>query len=328
MFDITAELTKNKPAVTVRTVFMGTPPFAAIVLEALLRGPYQVVAVYTQPDRPAGRGHRVIFPPTKRLGVEREIPVVQPQSLRSSEVIQRLASFQPELIIVAAFGLVLPAEVLSLPRFDCLNVHPSLLPRHRGPSPIPNTILCGDEITGVTIMLMDAGLDTGPILAQENVGVSSMNTAGSLSAKLANAGGKLLLETLPAWLHGDLRPQPQDEARATYSRLISQDDAEVDWHLPALELWRRVRAYSPWPVCHTWYEGRRLRIHQALPVGPAAKGEIGEVIVLSEPPGIGVVTGQGVLGLCRVQLEGKRDMSAGEFVRGKRDFVGSALGRR
>lgn len=328
MFDITRELTENNPAVTVRTVFMGTPPFAATVLEALLSSSYQVVAVYTQPDKPAGRGHPVILPPVKRLSAEREVRVIQPRSLKSSEVVERLASLQPQLIIVAAFGFVLPPEMLALPSFGCLNVHPSLLPRHRGPSPIPNTILCGDDVTGVTIMLMDAGLDTGPVLAQEKVGVSFANTTGSLSAKLADAGGKLLLGTLPEWLGGKLRPQPQDESRATYSKLITHEDGEVDWHLPALELWRRVRAYNPWPVCHTWCQGRRLKIHQVLPFNDEAKGEIGEVIVLSEPPGIGVVTGQGVLGLCRVQLEGRRDMSAGEFVRGKRDFVGSVLGRR
>ena len=326
MFDITGELTKYRPAVTTRTIFMGTPQFAATVLEALLQSSCRVVAVYTQPDRPAGRGHGIMFAPVKRLGLGRAIPVIQPKGFRSSDAVERLAGFGPELIIVAAFGFLLPPEVLSLPRFGCLNVHPSLLPRHRGPSPIPCTILSGDELTGVTIMLMDAGLDTGPILAQDQVGISCHDTTGSLGTKLADVGGKLLLRALPAWLDGESTPQPQNDSRATYSRLISHDDAEIDWQLPAAELWRRVRAYNPWPVCHTRYQGQRLRIHEAIALGLETEGRIGKVIVLGGPPGIGVVTGEGVLGLCRVQLEGRRVMPVDEFARGKRDFVGSVLG--
>ena len=229
---------------------------------------------------------------------------------------------------MAAFGAILPPEVLSLPKFACLNVHPSLLPRHRGPSPVANTLLYGDEITGVTIMLMDAGLDTGPILAQEKVGISFMDSTGSLSSKLAEVGASLLLETLPKWPGGELRQQAQDETQATYSKLITSKDAEIDWHLSALELWRRVRAYNPWPSCYSWCQGKRLRIHRAIPLGDVAKGEIGKVIALAEPPGVGVVTGQGILGLCQVQLEGRREMAVENFVRGKRDFIGCVLGRR
>jgi len=286
-----------------------------------------VLAVYTQPDKPAGRGRPVVFPPVKKLALERQIPVIQPKTFKSSEVVEKLASFQPELIVVAAFGAILPPEVLSLPRFACLNVHPSLLPRHRGPSPVANTILCGDELTGVTIMLMDAGMDTGPILAQEKAGISFMNTTGSLSSTLADVGAKLLLATLPKWLGNELRPQAQDEAQATYSKLITSEDAEIDWRLSAVELWRRVRAYNPWPICYTWYQGKRLIIHKSIPIGDVAEGEIGEVVALPESPGVGVVTGQGILGLCQVQLEGRREMSADNFVRGKRDFIGCVLGR-
>ncbi len=312
----------------VRIVFMGTPQFAVTILESLLQSAYQVLAVYTQPDKPAGRGRPVVLPPVKRLALERQIQVIQPKTFKSREVVEQLASFQPELIIVAAFGAILPPEVLSLPKFACLNVHPSLLPRHRGPSPVANTILCGDEITGVTIMLMEAGLDTGPILAQEKVGISFMDSTGSLSSKLAEVGASLLLETLPKWLGGELRQQAQDETQATYSKLITSKDAEIDWHLSALELWRRVRAYNPWPSCYSWCQGKRLRIHRAIPLGDVAKGEIGKVIALAEPPGVGVVTGQGILGLCQVQLEGRREMAVENFVRGKRDFIGCVLGRR
>jgi len=311
----------------VRTIFMGTPQFAVTILESLLSSPYRVLAVYTQPDKPVGRGRQVAFPPVKRLALEHGIPVIQAQTLKSSEVLEKLASFQPELIIVAAFGYILPPEVLSLPRFACLNVHPSLLPRHRGPSPVANTILCGDELTGVTIMLMDSGMDTGPILAQEKVGISFMDTTGSLSSRLADVGAKLLLETLSNWLGGQLEPQAQEESQATYSKLTTSEDAAIDWHLSAVELWRRIRAYNPWPGCYTWCQGKRLKIHEATPVEGMAEGEIGAVIALEEPPRVGVITGRGILGLGQVQLEGKRKMSIEDFVRGKRDFIGSILGR-
>jgi len=313
---------------TVRTVFMGTPQFAVTILESLLRNSYQVIAVYTQPDKAAGRGRPVIFPPVKKLALERQIPIIQPETFESSKVVDKLASLQPELIIVTAFGFILPPEVLSLPKFACLNVHPSLLPRHRGPSPVANAILCRDELTGVTIMLMDAGLDTGPILAQEKVGISCTDTTGSLGGKLADVGAGLLLRTLPRWLGGDLKPQAQDESKATYSKLITSKDAEIDWRLSALELWQMVRAYNPWPGCYTWCQGKRLKIHGAVPLPDRKNGKIGKVIALAEQPQIGVVTKKGILGLCQVQLEGKREMSATDFVRGKRDFIGCILGRK
>jgi len=328
MFDIIEELIKNSSAMTVSTVFMGTPQFAVTILESLLRSSYEVPAVYTQPDKPAGRGRPVVFPPVKKLALERQIPVMQPETFKSGEVMKKLASFQPELIVVAAFGSILPPEVLSLPKFACLNVHPSLLPRHRGPSPVANTILCGDELTGVTIMLMDTGLDTGPVLAQEKVGISFTDTAGSLGAKLADVGAGLLPQTLRRWLGGELKPQAQDESQATYSKLITSKDGEIDWHLSALELSRMVRAYNPWPSSYTWCQGKRLKIHRASPLGDGRNGEIGKVIALGEQPGVGVVTNQGILGLCQVQLEGKHAMSVTDFVRGKRDFIGSVLGRK
>ncbi len=327
MFDIIRELIKNGSTMTVRTIFMGTPQFAATILESLLRGSYWVVAAYTQPDKAAGRGRTVVFSPVKKLALERQIPIIQPETFESTKVVDELASFQPELVIVTAFGFILPPEVLSLPKFACLNVHASLLPRHRGPSPVTSAILCGDELTGVTIMLMDAGLDTGPILAQEKVGISCTDTTGSLGAKLAHIGAGLLLQTLPRWVGGDLKPQAQDESQATYSKLITSKEAEIDWHLPAVQLWRMVRAYNPWPGCYTWCQGRRLKIHTGVPLPEERNGEIGKVIALAEQPGVGVVTKKGILGLCQIQLEGKREMPATDFVRGRRDFIGSVLGR-
>lgn len=328
MFDITKELMKNSLTMKARTVFMGTPQFALATLECLLRSSYQVVAVYSQPDKMAGRGRPVAFSPVKKLAMERQIPVIQPETFKANVVAEELACFQPELIVVAAFGSILPPEVVSLPRFGCLNVHASLLPRHRGPSPVANAILCGDELTGVTIMLMNAGLDTGPMLAQQKVGISFMDTTGSLSSKLADVGAKLLLQTLPRWVEGELKPQAQDESQASYSRMITSKEGELDWHLPAVHLWRMVRAYNPWPSCYSWYQGKRLKIHRTIPLGDEGKGEIGQVIALAEQPAVGVVTAQGALGLCEVQLEGKRPMSVTDFARGKRDFIGCILGRK
>jgi len=311
-----------------RVVFMGTPEFSVPILESLIQNQYHLVAVYTRPDKPAGRRQRLTSPPVKRLAMEHKIPVIQPRTLKSAEVVGELASFKPGLIVVAAFGHFLPEEVLSLPEFGCVNVHPSLLPLHRGPSPVADTILCGDLLTGVTIMLMDAGMDSGPILSQREVGVSSEDTTGSLISKLADVGAELLVETLPKWLKGELAPRPQDEGRATYSKLITNRDGQIDWHLPAVELWRRVRAFNPWPGCYTSWQGKRLKIHKAVAVGKRVNGKIGEVIALPQPSPVkaGIATGEGVLGLCRVQLEGKREMSVDDFVRGHRDFIGSILG--
>ncbi|MDH5363557.1 MAG: methionyl-tRNA formyltransferase [Dehalococcoidia bacterium] len=309
-----------------RIVFMGTPQFAVPILGSLLRSPYQVVAVYTQPDKPAGRRQRLTPSPVKELAMEHKIPVIQPNTLKSAEIVQDLASLKPELIVVAAFGQILPREVLSLPKFGCLNIHPSLLPQHRGPSPVANAFLCGDLLTGVTIILMDEGLDSGPILAREKVGIAATDTTGSLTAKLAHVGAGLLMDTLPKWLKGELEPQPQGESQATYSRLITSKDGEIDWHLPAVELWQRVRAFNPWPSCYTWWQGKRLKIHSAAPVSRLARDEVGKVIALRQPPSVGVVTGEGILGLCQVQLEGRHEMSIADFVRGQRNFIGSILG--
>ncbi|MCK4402429.1 MAG: methionyl-tRNA formyltransferase, partial [Dehalococcoidia bacterium] len=294
---------------------MGTPQFAVPILESLFRSPYQVVAVYTQPDKPVGRRQRLTPSPVKELAREHKIPVIQPNTLKTAEVVEDLASLKPELIVVAAFGQILPQKVLSLPKFGCLNIHPSLLPQYRGPSPVATSLLCGDLLTGVTIILMDEGLDSGPILAQEKVDIAATGTTGSLTAKLAHVGAGLLMDTLPKWLKGELEPQPQGESQATYSRLITSKDGEIDWHLPAVELWQRVRAFNPWPGCYTWWQGKRLKIHSAAPVSRLARGEVGKVIALRQPPKVGVVTGDGILGLCQVQLEGRQEMSIADFVR-------------
>ncbi len=306
---------------------MGTPEFAVPSLAALLRSSYQVVAVYTQPDKKAGRGQSVAFSPVKQLALSQELEVVQPDSLKVAGTVEKLASFAPDLIVVAAFGQILPPEILALPKFGCLNVHPSLLPRYRGASPIATAILQGDEITGVTIMLLDVGLDSGPILSQREVSISADDTTGSLAVKLAQAGAQLLMETLPLWIDARIQAQPQEESRASYSKVITKGDGEMDWRLPALDLWRRVRAFDPWPGCYAWWRGKRLKLGKVVPLYGEKSGEPGKVIALSPPAPatVGVETGDGVLGLLRVQLEGKHEMSAEEFVRGQREFIGSNL---
>jgi len=309
-------------------IFMGTPSFAVPALQALLASDYRVVAVCTQPDKRGGRKQQLLLSPVKAVAVNNRIPLVQPKTLKSPEAVEELARFHPDLIVVAAFGLILPPAVLSLPRSGCLNVHPSLLPRHRGPSPVANAVLCGDEVSGVSIMLMDEGMDSGAVLARQEVPISPEDTTGSLTAKLAQLGAALLVDTLPRWLEGRIKPQPQDESQASYSRRLTSEDGELDWHLSAVELWRKVRAYNPWPGCYTCWQGRRLKVHQAVPLSrPVKRRGIGEVVALPEPSlGVGVVTAEGVLELRRIQLEGKQEMPVAEFVRGQRSFVGSVLG--
>lgn len=307
-------------------IFMGTPQFALPTLKSLLDSSYEVVAVYTQPDKPSGRKRQLIPSPVKALALNHQIPVMQPKTFKSPEAVAELADFHPDLIVLAAFGLILPLTVLSLPKFGCLNVHPSLLPQHRGPSPIASALLCGDEVTGVSIMLMDAGVDTGPILAQRETPILPEDNTATLTAKLARLGADLLVDTLPSWLEGKIEPQPQNESKISYSKLITSEDGRINWHLPAMEIWRKVRAYNPWPSCYTYWQGRRFKIYEAMPLGDVKRGKVGEVVLLEPSATIGVVTGDGVLGLRQVQLEGKREMSIAEFIRGQRSFVGSVLG--
>ena len=312
-----------------RVVFMGTPGFAVPPLEYLVLNQYQVVAVYTQPDKPAGRGRSLVSPPLKRVALARKLPVVQPVSLKSAEVVAQLAEFHPDVIVVAAFGQILPQPVLDIPGCRCINIHPSLLPRFRGASPVASAILAGDEFTGVSIMLMDRGLDTGPVLARAQIPVSAQDTTGSLTAKLSLIAARLLLEVLPRWSRGEITPQPQSEAEATYSSPVPKDAGEIDWRLPAVDIWRRVRAFQPWPGCYTRWQGRQLKIMEAVPLPGEKVFEAGQVVALTpdvESKAVfGVATGEGILGVLKVQLEGKRAMSAAEFLRGQRQCIGAIL---
>jgi len=305
---------------------MGTPDFAVPVLDSLVCSEHQMVAVYTQPDKPSGRGQGTTFSPIKKAALGYELPILQPYSLRQPEEQEKLADLRPDVIVVAAFSQLLPRIVLDIPPFGCLNIHPSLLPRHRGPSPVAATILSGDEIAGVSIMLMDEGMDTGPVLAQQQIPASPQHTTGSLTAELAQIGAHLLMQTLTPWFEGVLTPKPQDNEKATYSRIIGKEDGEVDWHRPAIEIWRGMRAFQPWPGCYTTWQGKLVKIIEAVPL-PGEEGEPGKVIAIEERQGVtvGVQTGEGVLGLLQVQLEGKRAMAAEDFIRGQRSFIGASI---
>ncbi len=299
---------------------MGTPPFAVPALEAVA-AEHQVVAVYTRADSPAGRGRQATPSAVKRAALAHGLQVEQPHSLKDPGEQRRLAAFAPEVIAVAGYGLLLPPPVLELPPHQCLNLHPSLLPRHRGPSPIPFAILSGDAVTGVTLMLMDEGLDTGPVVLQVTHPIYPQDTTGSLGEALAHRAARLLMEGLLRWVAGELVPRPQ-QGEATYSRVFKKEDGRLDWRLPAGELWLRVRAFQPWPGTFTAFRGRLLTVR----AGARAAGSTPPGMVTGVVGGGVVGTGEGTLRLLRVQLEGKRPLNIEEFLRGRPDFVGSLLG--
>ena len=300
--------------------------FAVPALEGLLQEDYSVVAIYTRPDKPSGRGQRLIPTPVKKLAIEHNIPTIQPDTLKSEKAASVLEELKPDLLVVAAYGCILPKTVLSLPVHGCINVHPSLLSSYRGASPVASALLGGEQVSGVTIMLMDEGMDSGPILAQQKVDISADDTTGSLTDKLAFIGAELLLKTLPKWLSGEIKPQIQDNSHATYSHIIKVDDGKIDWHMEAMEIWQRIKAYYPWPGAFTWWRGKRLKIYSGTPLNIKSNEQPGEVVSLYNGKAIGVVTAGGCLELYRLQLEGKQELTAVEFARGQREFSGSVLG--
>lgn len=305
-----------------RIVFMGTPEFAVPVLDALTRTTHKIVGVYTRPDQPAGRGKPLRAPPVKRLAEKHSLPIFQPPTFRKPEFIAPLRDLAPEIIIVAAYGLILPPEVLAIPPRGCINTHASLLPRHRGAAPIAAAILAGDKETGITLMQMDAGLDTGPILAQRAIPIAEDDTTGTLTPRLADLAAALLIETLPRLLAGEITPQPQDESRATVFKTIRKEEGLIDWTRPAIEIARCVRAFNPWPSAYTFWNGAQLKILRAH-AAANERSEPGRVLQIQKE--IAVATGDGSLILREVQLAGKRAMSAQEFVRGQKEFVGAVL---
>lgn len=309
-----------------RLIFMGTPDFSVPSLSALVEAGYDLVAVVTQPDRPHGRGRQLKPPPVKQFALEHGFRVLQPPSLRRTEAVAELEVLHPDLIVVVAYGQILRPAVLDLPPAGCINVHASLLPRWRGAAPIQAAILAGDEVTGSTIMLMDEGMDTGPILAQAALRIGPDETAGVLSDRLAHQGAALLVKTLPLWLEGELSPQPQDEELATICRLLSKDQGRVNWTLPAEKIAAAVRAFNPWPGASTSWNGIPLKILRARPVASVQAVNLEPGTVLEHDGGIAVSTGEGLLELGEIQLAGRRAVSAQNFVLGHSALVGSRLG--
>jgi len=301
-----------------RVVFMGTPDLAAVCLKQLLSAAgLKVVGVVTQPDRPKGRDLKLTPPPVKQLALQHKLPVLQPEKARDPVFIEQLAAWQPELIAVAAFGQILPQRILDLPRHGCLNVHTSLLPKYRGAAPIQWAILNGDAESGVTIMKMDAGLDTGDILSMERTPIDAADNAQTLHDRLAEIGGVLLVKTIPEYVAGRIIPQPQPADGATYAHKIKKQDGAIDWALPARTLWHRVRGFTPWPGAFTHFVAAAkpfmLKIWEAEPGD--GKGVPGEV-VSADKQGIVVACGAGALRILVLQREGGRRVSAAEFLAG------------
>ena len=314
-----------RPENPLRAVFMGTPSFAVPALDTLASNPaVNLVAVYTPPDRRRGRG-RVMEPsPVKARAQELGTPVYQPSTLRNTDAIDTLSGLNPEIVVVVAYGRLLPAKVLDIPRFGCLNLHPSLLPRHRGPSPVPGAILCGDDTTGITLMLLDEGMDSGPIIAQHARSIGPGDDAESLTTELFHDGAALLDETLPGWVSGDVKAWPQDDDLATFTSKMERSDGLADWGRSADFLWRQQRAYTPWPGLHTGWQGKELKLLEVAPL-PNDHAEPGAV-VRADGDRLAVGTGEGLLEIRLLQLEGRRPAKASDFVRGYPDFVGDRLG--
>lgn len=312
-----------------RIVFLGTPAFAVPSLRSLCEQAgshgWQVVGAGTQPDRPAGRGKQLAQSPVKQYAVGQGLPVLQPASLRKDPAaVEALAALAPDLLVVAAYGLILPPSVLALPTYGCINVHASLLPAYRGASPITAAILDGRSESGVTIMLMDEGMDTGPALRQGTEPILPNDTAASLSERLAEVGAALLVETLPAWLEGNIAPITQNELPGEVSmcRLIKKEDGQIDWTRPAAYIERMARAYTPWPAAYSTWRGEIFKVLEA---GVAAgRAEAGSIVATAQGPAVG--TGEGLLLLKSVQAAGKKAMPAAAFANGAQGFVGGRLG--
>ncbi len=323
------DLAAAQPVRPLRVVFLGTPELALAIFAALLAAPgLDVVLAVTQPDRPAGRGRQLAPPPVKRLAAEHGVPVFQPERLRGAEVLERLRAVAADLFVITAYGQILRQAILDIPRLGCLNVHPSLLPRHRGPAPIAAAILAGDEETGVTIMLTERGMDTGPILMQTAVPLRAEETTASLTPQLIALGAELLLRTIPAWANGQIAPLPQDEAVATTSRTFTREDGLVVWERPAREIARQIRALNPWPRAYTFLDGKRLLLLDAreATIMPSVAEAVPGTVLADPTGGMLVASGDGLLRLLEVQPEGRQAIAAATYLSGQRALLGRVLG--
>lgn len=304
-----------------RIVFAGTPEFAAEHLKALLDSPYEVVAVYTQPDRPAGRGQKLMPSPVKQLAVAHAIPVLQPPTLRNAEAQAELAALAPDLLVVVAYGLILPQAVLDIPRLGCINSHASLLPRWRGAAPIQRAVQAGDHESGVTVMRMEAGLDTGPMLLKVVTPISADDTGGSLHDRLAQMGPPAVIQAIAGLADGSLQGEVQDDALATYAHKLNKDEARIDWNRPAVELEQLIRAFNPWPVCHTILDGEPLKVLAAALA--AGQGTPGEILSASKD-GLVVACADQALSLTRLQLPGGKALAFSDLFNSRREKFANA----
>lgn len=305
-----------------RIIFAGTPEFAAQHLQALLDAGRQVVAVYTQPDRPAGRGQKLMPSPVKQLALQHGLPVYQPQTLRDPIAQAELAALQPDLMVVVAYGLILPQVVLDTPRLGCINSHASLLPRWRGAAPIQRAIEAGDASSGVTVMQMEAGLDTGPMLLKVSTTITAEDTGGSLHDRLATLGSAAVVEAVGKLAAGELQGEVQDDSLATYAHKLNKDEARLDWSRPAVELERLIRAFNPWPICHSTLNGDALKVHAAqLGEGSGQPG----TILAADKTGLTVACGQGALRLTRLQLPGGKPLSFTDLYNSRREQFAPGL---
>ncbi|MDF1576918.1 MAG: methionyl-tRNA formyltransferase [Desulfurivibrionaceae bacterium] len=308
-----------------RVVFMGTPEFAIPSLQALLDSRHHVAAVVTQPDRPKGRGRKLTAPPVKELALQAGLPVLQPAAIRTAEFLEELRSYRADLFAVTAYGRILPGPLLNLPPFGTINVHGSLLPRYRGAAPVQWAILNGDAETGITIMRMDEGLDTGDILLPGVIPIAADDTAATLAVKLAGLGGRLLIEALDQLQRGELIPRPQDERAVSLAPPLSKEQGRIDWSAPAGSISCRIRGLDPWPTAYTFLDNKRLRLFGPKIVGSPETVEPGTVL-RADREGLLIATGRDALLIKEVQLEGARRMEVEPFLQGRRLEPGTRLG--
>lgn len=309
-----------------RVVFMGTPDFSVPTLEKIIEAGHEVIGVVTQPDKAKGRGKKVLFPPVKETALAHDLPVYQPRRARDPEFIEEMKALNPDVMVVVAFGQILPKAILDIPKYGCINVHASLLPKYRGAAPIQWAVIRGEKVSGVTTMQMDVGLDTGDMLLKKEVLLDEEETGGSLHDKLSTLGGDLLIETLKKIEAGDIHPEKQDECQAgEYARMLDKNLGRIDFSMPAVEIERLIRGLNPWPSAFTSYNGKTMKLWKAK-ADNCGQGVPGQVIHVDKNS-FTVQTGQGTLQILELQMEGKKRMDAGAFLRGCPLETGTMLGQ-
>ena len=309
-----------------RVVFMGTPDFSVPTLEKIIEAGHEVIGVVTQPDKAKGRGKKVLFPPVKETALAHNLPVYQPRRARDPEFIEEMKTLNPDVMVVVAFGQILPKAILDIPKYGCINVHASLLPKYRGAAPIQWAVIRGEKVSGVTTMQMDVGLDTGDMLLKKEVLLDEEETGGSLHDKLSTLGGDLLIETLKKIEAGDIHPEKQDDSQAgEYARMLDKNLGRIDFSMPAAEIERLIRGLNPWPSAFTSYNGKTMKLWKAK-ADNCGQGVPGQVIHVDKNS-FTVQTGQGTLQILELQMEGKKRMDAGAFLRGCPLETGTMLGQ-